>query len=482
MTRVRWIGEIAIFMLIGLLALYAMAPFHSKVVVLIVLASPLLLFFVFPSAIRGAWTNVSSLVGAFTWWHWLVLIVVLGSLDYRMKVYDLADIASDPVDTRVKIRIGCDALVAMILMIRLLSEKTAWLRPLFRGLFGLLTLFVIISLSTTLWSVKPYWSFYKSAEYGLDVMLIAAIICSVKSLEECKLVFNWVYGLIGALCLVAIVEAVFLPRLAFDYGFKGNLTMPELTGVFPSQPPNGLGTYGAILAIVALCRLLAKGEDNGNRGWFQMILGFGLLIMFLTEARSAIGAFVATVILFLVLSRRVLAGALLTAISGVVILVSGYGTALFDYMMRGQTALQFQQLTGRTEVWAYAWQKILERPFLGWGAYAGGRFVVLPVLQRTGQVDVDSSIVETLLDTGVFGLLALVLVVGATSYFLWRGCRSARLTLIEHNLSLECLMILSILTMRCVFVSNLTRHPGLPFLAIVGFAELVRRRIKVVRS
>ena len=478
MTRVRWIGEIAIFALIGMMALYVMAPFHSKVVVAIVLVAPLLLFFVFPSAIRGAWTNISSLVESFRWWHWLILLAVLGSLDYRLKVYDVADIASDPVDTSVKIRLACDSLVGIILMIRLVSEKTLWLRPLFRGLFGLLTLFVCISLTTTMWSVKPYWSLYKSAEYGLDVILIVAIVSSVRSLQEYKLLFNWVYGLIGALLVLAVVEAAFFPRLAFDYGPMGTLTMPELTGVFPAQAPNGLGTYGAILGIVALCRLLAKGEDAGNRGWYQVILGFGLLSMFLTEARSAIGAFVATVILYLILSRRLVAGAILTALSGLVVVASGLGTALLDYMMRGQSALQFQQLTGRTEVWAYAWQKILERPMLGWGAYAGGRFVVLPIMQRTGQVDVDSTIVETLLDTGIPGLLALLLVVGVALYFLFRGFRSKRLNLADHNLSLECLLVLSILTMRCVFVSNLTRHPGLPFIAIVGFAELMRRRLK----
>lgn len=478
MTRVRWIGEIALFALIGMMALYVMAPFHSKMLILIVLVAPLLLFFVFPPAIRGAWTNIGSLVQSFTWWHWLILLALAGSLDYRMKVYDVADIASNPVDTSVKIRLACDALVALILVTRLLSERTAWLRPMFRGLFGILSLFVGISLATTLWSVKPYWSFYKSAEYGLDVVLIIAIVISVKSLQEYKLLFNWVYGLCGALLLLAMVEAVFLPRLAFDYGPAGTLAMPELTGVFPSQAPNGLGTYGAIIAIVALCRLLAKGEESRNRGWYQVILGFGLLAMFMTEARSAIGAFVVTVILYLVLSRRVVAGAILAAVSGLAVMASGLGAAMLDYMMRGQTALQFQQLTGRTELWAFAWQKVLERPFLGWGAYAGGRFVVLPAMQRTGLVDVDSTVVETLLDTGIPGFLALLLVVASTGYFLFRGFRSKRFGLAEHNLSLEGLLVLSILTLRCVFVSNLTRHPGLPFIAIVGFAELIRRRLK----
>ena len=478
MTRVRWIGEVAIFALLGMMALYVMAPFHSKVVILIVLVAPLLLFFVFPSAIRGAWTNVSSLVQSFTWWHWLVLLALLGSLDYRMKAYDVADIAADPVDTSVKIRLFCDALVAMILAIRLISGKTAWLRPIFRGLFGGLIVFVGISLTTTLWSVKPYWTFYKSAEYGLDVALIVAVVTSVKSLTKFKLLFNWVYALCGALLVLAVTEAIFVPRLGFDYGPLGTLSMPELTGVFPAQAPNGLGTYGAIIAIVALCRLMSKTEESSNRGWYQIILGFGLLTMVMTEARSAIGAFVVAVIMYLILTRRVIAGAILAAGSALVLLVSGLGSTLLDYMMRGQTAQQFQQLTGRTELWAVAWQRIVERPFIGWGAYAGGKFVVLPTVQKTGFVDVDSTLVETLLDTGIPGLVALLLVVAAAWYFLFRGFRSERLEDGVRSLALESLLVLAILTMRCVFVSNLTRHPALPFLAAIGFAELIRRKLK----
>lgn len=478
MTRVRWIGEVAIFALLGMMALYVMAPFHSKVIILIVLLAPLLLFFVFPSAIRGAWTNVSSLVQSFTWWHWLVLLALLGSLDYRMKAYDVADIAADPVDTSVKIRLFCDALVAMILAIRLISGKTAWLRPIFRGLFGGLIVFVGISLTTTLWSVKPYWTFYKSAEYGLDVALIVAVVTSVKSLTKFKLLFNWVYALCGALLVLAVTEAIFVPRLGFDYGPLGTLSMPELTGVFPAQAPNGLGTYGAIIAIVALCRLMSKTEESSNRGWYQIILGFGLITMVMTEARSAIGAFVVAVIMYLILTRRVIAGAILAAGSALVLLVSGLGSTLLDYMMRGQTAQQFQQLTGRTELWAVAWQRIVERPFIGWGAYAGGKFVVLPAVQKTGFVDVDSTLVETLLDTGIPGLVALLLVVAAAWYFLFRGFRSERLEDGVRSLALESLLVLAILTMRCVFVSNLTRHPALPFLATIGFAELIRRKLK----
>jgi O-antigen ligase len=478
MTRFRWIGEIAVFALLSITALYVMAPFRSNAVILVVLVAPVLLLFVFPSAVRAAWTNVTSLVHSFTWWHWIVLLALLSGLDYRMQSYDVADIAANPIDTSVKIRLCLDAIVALVLSVRLLTDKTPWLRPMLRGLFGMLTVFVFIALTTTLWSVKPYWTFYKSAEYGLDIALIVAVSISVKSLAEYKLLLNWVYVLCGALVGLAMVEAVFMPHLAFDYGPDGTLAMPELTGVFPLQAANGLGTFGAIIATVALYRLISKSEHTSDRGWYQIVLGLGLVAMFMTEARSAIAAFLLAVILLLILTRRIVAGTILAIASTVVVMVSGLGKVLLDYAMRGQTVLQFHSLTGRMELWAVAWQKITQRPFIGWGAYAGGRFVVLPLLHKTGFVDVDSSIVETLLDTGIFGLAALLLVVGAAWCFLLRGYRSNRLEIIERNLAIESLLVLAVLTFRCVFVANLTRHPALPFLAVVGCAELVRRRLK----
>lgn len=478
MTRIRWIGEIAIFALLSITALYVMAPFHSKVAILLVLVAPILIFFVLPSAFRSTWETAKSLVHSFAWWHWLVLFALLGGLNYRMQTYDLADISANPVDTSVKLRLIFDALVATILLARLLTRKTAWLRPLFRGVFGMLTFFVLLALLTTLWSVKPYWTFYKSLEYGLDVALIVAVAVSVKNLLEYRLLLNWVYGLCGALVALALLEAIFMPGSAFDYGLGGAFTFPELTGVFPSQSANGLGTFGAIISIVALYRLLAGKMERSDRGWYQMILIFGLVTMFMTEARSAIGAFLAATILLLVLTRRVVTGTIIGVGTAFVLAISGIGRSLIDYLMRGQTAFQFNSVTGRTEVWAVAWQKIAERPFIGWGAYAGGRFVVLPLLHKSAAADVDSTIVETLLDTGVIGLVALLLVVFVAGYFLLRAYKSRRLDYAERGLALECLLVLTVMAFRCAFVSNLTRHPALPFLAVVGFAELVRRRLK----
>jgi hypothetical protein len=48
----------------------------------------------------------------------------------------------------------------------------------------------------------------------------------------------------------------------------------------------------------------------------------------------------------------------------------------------------------------------------------------------------------------------------------------------ETQLAHECLAILALLTFRSFFNNMMTIHPPLPFLAIVGYAEFLRRRQK----
>src|SRR5215472_14339929 len=174
MTRVRWIIEISAFALLSFAALYIMAPFHNKAIILAVLAAPLLGFFVFPSAFRAAWTNLLSLAHTFTWWHGLLLLGLLSSLTFRFR--EIQDINANPLDAAALFRIGVDFLVILILCARLMSGRSPWLKQVFRGLPGCVFLFALYAGLTCLWSVRPLWTVYKSVEYGFDVSLFVAII------------------------------------------------------------------------------------------------------------------------------------------------------------------------------------------------------------------------------------------------------------------------------------------------------------------
>jgi O-antigen ligase len=478
MTRVRWFWELMAFALLSVFALYAMAPFRNNVVIGLILLLPLALVFLLPPAVRAAFQNTATLLKSFTWWHWLVFFALISALNLHTEVRDVKDVTANPLDSQALFRIMLEAVVAFILLARLVNNQTPWLRHLFRGLFSVLTVFAIISLSSTFWSVKPLWTLYKSFEYAFDLVLVVSVFLSVSSMEEYERLLDWMWTLTGFLMASAWASAILDPANGFGYGAEGLFPIPQLSGVWPALPANAVGTYGALISIVALARLLLNPEERASRGWYKLVFGFGMVTMVMADCRSAIFGFVFGVILLLILSRRLLTGFLVGLGGLVVALFTGFGDVVLDYLLRGQQQDQVATLTGRTEWWSIAWKMIQVHPLRGWGAYAGGRFIVLPLANQPGLSDVDSSIFEPLLDTGVFGLFFLLLALAGTWWYLLRGVRNPLFNFGQRRFTAECIAVLGVITVRCFFVSNLIRHPAILFMGIIGVAEIIRRRLK----
>jgi O-antigen ligase len=476
MTRMRWFWESMAFAPISVLALYAMAPFRSTWVIGLILLLPLVLVFLFPPAVRTGIQNTAALLKSFTWWHWLFFLALLSSLTFRLR--DLQDINSNLLDAAALFRVGVDGLVILILLKRLMNGQSPWLRQAFRGLFGVLLLFALFAGLTSFWSVRSLWTLYKSVEYGFDITLFVTILISLRSLEDYEPVLNWVWTLLGLQALSAWIGAVIDPHDAFDYGVAGAFRTPELTGVMPLLAANTIGQIGAILGIVSLGRLLLRSSEDPNRKWYRLVLGFSLITMFLAQSRSAIGAFLFGLMILLFFSHRVFWGTCLAAVGAIGIVLLGVQGTILEYLERGQQMAQIEGLTGRVDWWGYAWEKFLQRPLAGWGGFAGGRFVVLASFSQGSIPDIHSSIVEALVDTGILGLFLLLLALLGAWWYLYRGIRSSRLDSIEKAIAIECLAVIAVLTVRCGVSSTLISHPALPFLAVLGYAEFVRRRLK----
>ncbi|HEY4776293.1 MAG TPA: hypothetical protein VIH56_01425, partial [Candidatus Acidoferrales bacterium] len=92
--------------------------------------------------------------------------------------------------------------------------------------------------------------------------------------------------------------------------------------------------------------------------------------------------------------------------------------------------------------------------------------------------DLHSNIMEPLVDTGIFGLLFILLALFGVWWYLYKGFRSPRLNGREARLAAECMVVLALLTVRFTVSDFTTIYPGLPFLAILCYAEYVRRRLK----
>jgi hypothetical protein len=258
-TKVRSAWQLSAFVVLGLLAFYMMAPFRSSArVLLIVLVFPMLLF-ALPTAVRSGLRNSAMLFRAISWQHGIWLLLLLSGLVFRLR--DINEINDNPVDAWAMYRLALEMLVAFVLAVRLIQRRTPWHGALFRGLLGVLAVYLFVCLTSVVWSVKPAWTLVKSLEYTLDVAVLASVLVSVTSSEEYEWFLNWTWALLGVLLGTTWLGAILDPADALEKSKVVGTLGYQLKGVFPVLSSNSIGEFSAILGIVVLSRLvLHRGE------------------------------------------------------------------------------------------------------------------------------------------------------------------------------------------------------------------------------
>ena len=78
-------------------------------------------------------------------------------------------------------------------------QSTLWLEYLQRGPIAALLVYCLVCLTSTLWSVFPAWTLYKSVEFSRYVILLAAVAATANSVEMWKKLLDWTWILSGAL-------------------------------------------------------------------------------------------------------------------------------------------------------------------------------------------------------------------------------------------------------------------------------------------
>jgi O-antigen ligase len=251
----------------------------------------------------------------------------------------------------------------------------------------------------------------------------------------------------------------------------------RLSGVFPVEGSNSVGTTGAVLAVVAVSRLLWR-KDRTSRSWYTVLFTFGFITMLASQTRNAIAGFLFGVGVLLLASKRTRVGLLLALILVPLLLFTGVGDLTWQYLERGQDEGRLASLTGRVGWWSFAWQQVMRHPWTGLGAYAGGRFSVMGELGLGGVSNLHSDYVEILVGTSFWGLLPFLAALLGTWWFLARNLRNSSAGPLERRLTLESLGVIAVLTVHSFFNTDLIWHAPLFFLLVVGYAEFVRHKAR----
>ena len=259
----------------------------------------------------------------------------------------------------------------------------------------------------------------------LDLALIGAFAAAFNSVEDYQAFANWTWTLLGLLVLSAWIGALLDPADAWMEGYSYGPLRIRLEGVYPILDANSIGEFSAILASISLARILDDPERKYDRAWYRLLFIATIITLIFTQTRAAVAAFVVALILLFVFTRRILLGTVLgiTAAVGasVVLFFTNFGNTVVSYLLRGQTMAEAEGMSGRADMWQFAIRKISERPWTGYGGYAGGRFVVLPGLGMPGKSDVLNTMVESFIDLGVLGVIVLLIVFVGIWWHLFRG-------------------------------------------------------------
>jgi O-antigen ligase len=403
------------------------------------------------------------------WWHTLVFLLFISTLVFRVRDVQVA--RSEPVDAWALLRIGPEVIVGGVLVFRLMSRRTLWLSSMLSGIAGALTIYGLVCMLSTSWSVYPSWTLYKSMEFLLDVALLGAILTTVESTSGFRLVFNCIWSLYALELIWTWIGAAIWPSAALD-------ELGRLSGVWPLVASNSIGGSSAVICVVALARLVGRNAEKSERSWYMLLFTFGMVSLIASQTRNSIAGFMLGAALVLWYERRMWIGIATVALTAPLLVFTSVGARVEGFLARQQTESQIAGLSSRMDWWSYAWQQFMQRPWTGLGAYAAGKFAVLGRLGVGAASQMHSDWMEVIAGTSFWGLLPFLAALLGCWWFLGRSYWNRAATPAERQLSSEALGVLGVVTLRSFFNVEMSWHAPFLFLAVAGYAEFLRRKQK----
>ena len=284
----------------------------------------------------------------------------------------------------------------------------------------LLAGFLLLSLSSALWSVDARPTVLKALQLILEY---ATLLMLVRN-ESAVGLMNELAVVVFALVTSALVGWLVSPHTAFAP--IDAYSSSRLRGLYPSISPDLLGFLGAISVILVAGRV---GPTWMIRRWVQFSFLFSAIaVLLLSRARTGIVLVAVGMLLFMFLTTRrralliVFGAPFAFAAASAFFAVSDYVT---NFVTRGQTGTALSSLTGRTDIWRTAISFWRNQPWLGYGYYSGHRVGVFASLFPFQTTNIDSVWLETLLDLGIVGVVALGAFVVVSGAALLQGARNS---------------------------------------------------------
>ncbi len=309
------------------------------------------------------------------------------------------------------------------LFLILFSKK---FRPHFNPILGSLILFLIILIISVVLGVDPFNSFWSKYERMTGILMMFhlfaffLVISSTFEKEDWQKIFN-----------ISIFVGVIISFIALTS------KNPTMRGGATIGNDSFLGTYLLFNLFLALYLIITSKE--GLRTYSSICFSIIFLALLLSGARAAKFSFLGGLILlfffwliFYQKGKLRLVGISLFTLSLLVVICFTFFSFQPESFVRKEIIerLVVQTFGGRFVVWQKAWENFLERPLFGWGpenfgfAFSKNYNSCLGAPPCGSDIWYDRAhniIFDTLVTSGIFGMLAYFGIFISTFYLLWKN-------------------------------------------------------------
>lgn len=217
-------------------------------------------------------------------------------------------------------------------------------------------LILLLSVASIAWSSEPKLTTTRSIAL-LGTTLFGMYFATRYSLKEQLQLMTW---MLGVAIVLSLLFAVGLPK----YGLMGNKHSGALRGIYTHK-----NVLGKMIVLGGVTFVISALANQKYRSIIWSIFGLCLVCLLMTRSSSSMINFTNLLIIFLTLrSFRSPIIAIPSILSG----ISFISISLYLFIQSNLANLlaligKDATLTGRGDLWPLVWDKIWERPWLGYG-------------------------------------------------------------------------------------------------------------------
>ena len=275
------------------------------------------------------------------------------------------------------------------------------------GAMSMLIAYSVFTMVSAIYSLTPSYS--AATGFGMLALALIGVASAHKLSEEQILKIS-----IGSLLLFILAGWIVyyaVPELGRSPFMTAHGTIVErLCGI--AGQANSLGRIVAVF--LGLC-FLVWYRGYGGLLTLLPLMAIGMTTLLVADSRASLLAFI--IAAAAVLTRRTLwiwGASILGGLAGLLGLLGVPLRALLgltSILSRSGDPTELFTLTGRTEIWAFSWEKIEEQPWLGYGFNSSK--LIFPQFRALG-IEIEGAhnmLLQNLLSVGIIGTIPLVVLV-----------------------------------------------------------------------